>query len=158
MAYEYFHPKDEILLLYAGGELPGQVQMEGIACHIAGCPDCETRLNKLTAGLGDFSRAQREAYDSQLPSAQKGRAALISCMAEAEAAQHNLFAWSLATSAWRGYALGAVLLIAISIFKRRDRAISRRPTAPALLYQRALVAAGNITSFPGKYLAPASRR
>jgi hypothetical protein len=136
MAGEYFHPRDEILLLYAGGELPDQNQMEEMASHISGCPDCEARLSELKAALADFTRAQRQACDSELPSAEKARAALISRMAEGNAAGNYFFTWSPGSLAWRAYAFAVVILIAVSLLALYRRELNASPRLSASISVR----------------------
>lgn len=125
MTRESIHPSDENLLLYADGDPAGCT--EAITAHIADCAECEARLSKIKSTLADFAHAH-QIYHATLSPAEKARAALVSQMREIRAVKRSFFPGA---PAWRGYAVAAVALIAVSLLAVYQRGITPRQSLPA---------------------------
>lgn len=135
MAGEHPHVSDEALLLYAGGEL-SLARTAQIAEHIAACPKCRARLYQIESTLTEVAEAHRQAHGPQLPPSDRARAALLARMSKLAAApaRNSGITWPSpgAIPAWRGYALAAVILIAVSlvaIYRRELKTGSQQASA-----------------------------
>jgi hypothetical protein len=135
MAGEHRHASDETLLLYAEGAL-APVRATQTREHIAACAGCRARMEQIQSTLAVVAEAQRQAHSSELTPADQARAALIARMSELRAAspRNSRLAWAnpAAISAWRGYALALVILIAVSlvaIYRRELKSQSQQVSA-----------------------------
>jgi hypothetical protein len=74
------HLTDEQLLQAADGELSSRHEGE-VHAHLAECPACRARANRIEGAAVDFDRAFRSAVDRSLPLAAGARARLRSSLA-----------------------------------------------------------------------------
>ena len=87
------HISDQELLQAADGELAARRAGE-VHAHLAACWNCRARMAEIEGAIADFVRGQRQALDSQLPSAEGPRALLRDRLAElAQQPQARSWRW-----------------------------------------------------------------
>lgn len=132
MRDEQRHLSNETLFLAADCELSPLHETEAFA-HLAKCPVCSARMEKLQSVVSDFSRAHRENLSAELPSAADSRAALQTQLAELSSASKrpawrhqiaNLFVgsrWAYVAAVFLVAALGLRLFLEICAYAIRER-------------------------------------
>lgn len=93
MSEEHLHVADELLLLYADGEMSVD-SCRRVRAHLESCSQCRARLEKFESTLAEVSTAHRSTWDAELPAGVEPLALFKTRLAELSAQERGgWFGW-----------------------------------------------------------------
>ncbi len=130
------HVSEEVLLLYADGELT-KPRRAAVEAHLKVCVECLNRREEMGRTLAEFSQAYRALLDPKLPPVETSRAALRLRMAQLNAESQVRKSWSswlgsALTPSRGGYVFASLILglvLTVGVYRREIRSESQQISA-----------------------------